>query len=70
MEVGILMCVLKNKVDGNDTNLKIVHHLGKGQPGGGHCNAAVAATLHTAMVIGVRLVARVSNHIDLVCKRK
>lgn len=50
--------------------LKIVHHFGKGQPGGGHCDATVAAALHAAVIIGVRLIARVTDYIYFICNHK
>lgn len=46
--------------------LKIVHHFRKGQPGCRHRDATVAATLHTAVVIGVRLVAGITNHVHFI----
>lgn len=46
--------------------LKIVHHFRKGQPGCRHRDATVAATLHTAVVIGVRLVTGITNHVHLI----
>jgi len=52
------------------THLKIVHHLGKSQSGGGHRDTTVATTLYATMIIGVRLIARVTNHVHFICNRK
>lgn len=46
--------------------LKIVHHFRKSQPGGGHRDTAVATTLYATVIIGVRLIARITDHIHFV----
>lgn len=62
--------VFVSKSIGLYTYLKIVHHFRKSQPGGGHRDTAVATTLYATVIIGVRLIARITDHIHFVCNRK
>lgn len=43
-----------------------IHRFRKSQPGGGHCDTAVATTLYATVIIAVRLIARITDHIHFV----